>query len=133
LAVLDSLLAERREQLGRALDLYLAGDFPKELLTERQARLEKTISGLERERADLTRRLDADEMTNIQIMTLQELVARVGTGIQVAEAGFAAKRGVVEALDVWATLSVEDGQRVVLGRCVSGEKTFDLHSARELI
>lgn len=66
-------------------------------------------------------------------MTLQEFVAKVDAGIEVAEAGFATKRGVLEALDVPVTLSEEGGQRVVLGRCVLGEKTFDLHSAPELI
>ena len=43
--------------LERALDLYLAGDFPKEMLIDRQARLEKTISGLEHERAGLAAHL----------------------------------------------------------------------------
>ena len=33
----------------RPLDLYLSGDIPKEMLTERKTRLETTIAALEKE------------------------------------------------------------------------------------
>ena len=60
-------------------------------------------------------------------------MAKVGAGIDVAEADIATRRGVIEALDIWATLSVQDGQRVVRARCMLGEKTCDLHSAQALL
>jgi site-specific DNA recombinase len=46
LAVVDDLLNKNREQMERLLDLYLAGDFPKEVLTERKTRLHETIAAL---------------------------------------------------------------------------------------
>jgi hypothetical protein len=46
LGVVDDILAENRRQLERLLDVYLAGDFPRELLTDRKSRLETTIRSL---------------------------------------------------------------------------------------
>ena len=43
------------------------------------------------------------------------------------------RRAVSEALDMWATLSVENGQRVVRGRCMLGQKTCNLHSAQAIV
>lgn len=36
LGVVDDLLADNRRQLGRLLDLYLSGDSPKDVLTDRR-------------------------------------------------------------------------------------------------
>ena len=47
LAIVDDLLADNRAQLERALDLYLTGEFPRGMLIERQARLQKTVDALE--------------------------------------------------------------------------------------
>jgi len=47
LAVVDDLLADNQKQLDRLLDLYLSGDFQKDVLTDRKTRLEKTIRALE--------------------------------------------------------------------------------------
>ena len=46
LGVVDHILAENRRQLERLLDVYLAGDFPRELLTDRKSRLKTTIRSL---------------------------------------------------------------------------------------
>ena len=35
------------------------------------------------------------------------------------------RRGMIEALDVQATLSVEDGQKAVRARCMLGEKVYN--------
>jgi hypothetical protein len=56
LKVTEDLLADNRTQLKRLLDLYLAGNFPKEMLVESKTRLETTMEALEKERAGLTAR-----------------------------------------------------------------------------
>jgi hypothetical protein len=45
LAIIDELLADHKAQLNRILDLYLEGNFPKELLVEKKARLEHRLFG----------------------------------------------------------------------------------------
>ena len=113
LGVVDDILSENRRQLERLLDVYLAGDFPRELLTDRKSRLETTIRSLERERSGLVEHLEAGNLTEGQIQTLRDFVAKVGAGIDVAEADFQTRRGVIEALNVQAVLTVEDGEKVV--------------------
>jgi hypothetical protein len=46
LAVVDDLLADSRAQLECLLDLYLSGDLPKEVQTDRKTRQEKMILAL---------------------------------------------------------------------------------------
>ncbi len=50
LAAVDELLEEYRKKLARLLDLYLGGDFEKDMLVDHKKRLDDTIHGLENER-----------------------------------------------------------------------------------
>jgi hypothetical protein len=117
-AVVDSLLDANRTQLERLLDLYLEGDFPCETLTDRKVRLEKTISALEEERAGLAARLETGALTDEQIQRLERFVSEVAYGLDVAGVDHETRRGVIEVLDVQATLSVrgpEGSERLVCG------------------
>jgi hypothetical protein len=125
-SVVNDLITDNRQQLERLLDLYLAGDFPKEMLTDRKIRLEKTILALEKERAGLAAHLEAGELTENQIKTLKDFIARVTDGIDIAEADFETRRGVIEALNVQATLAVEDGRKVAHVACIVGERVCEL-------
>jgi hypothetical protein len=133
LTVVDDLLAENQAQLDRLLDLYLAGDFPKHVLTDRKSRLERTVSALEQERDALSARLEAGTLTDTQIVSLKDFAAKVAPGLEVAEADFATRRGVVEALDMQVVLAVEDGQKVVHARCVVGKGVYNLHPVESLL
>ena len=46
LEIVNDLLADERAQLERLLDLYLSRAFPKDVLTDRKARIEETIASL---------------------------------------------------------------------------------------
>ena len=116
--VIDGLLADNRAQLGRLLDLYLAGEFAKELLTERKIKLEATIGALERERANLATHLKAQTLTEEQIRTLQDFAGQVSTALAAAEANFAVRRQLIEMLNVEGTLALEEGEKVVYVRCL---------------
>lgn len=128
LAVVDDLLADNRRQLERALDLYLAGDFPKEMLTERKERLQTTIDALERERVELTAQLEAQTLTDEQVQTITGFAERVRGGLVTADQEFEKRRQLIDALDVRATLVVEDGEKVVYARCMLGENTLPVAS-----
>ena len=43
-------------------------------------------------------------------------------------ADFDARRRIIEALDVWATLTVEDEQKVVYARCTIGDGALSIAS-----
>lgn len=128
LDVLDELVRDHRAQLARLLDLYLAGDFPKELLAERKQRLESTVAGLEKERGAMAERLNASSLTGQQKADIRQFVAKAGRGLEIADKDFSARRRLVELLDVTATLAYEDGQKVVYARCVLGELAFSVVS-----
>ena len=117
-------LASNRAQLDRLLDLYLAGDFNREVLTDRKARLEKTITALEKERGELAAYLEARVLSVEQIQTIQEFAAKIGENLEAMGDDFDAKRGLVEALDVRVTLVVEDGQQLIYARCLLDEDVF---------
>lgn len=121
LAVLEDLISSNRQQLERLLDLYLRGDFPKDVLTDRRVRLESTIAALEKERVGFLAHLQADTLTEDQIRTLHNFVAEVAAGLEAADQDFPTRRRVIEALDLRATLAVEDEQKVVYITCVLGK------------
>jgi Tol biopolymer transport system component len=120
LTVVDDLIADNRCQLERALDLYLSGDFPREVLTERKARLQSTIDALEQERAELAGQLEAQTLTDEQIETIMEFAAKMGKGLDKAELDFEKRRRLIEELDVTVRLAVEGGQKVAHVKCLVG-------------
>ena len=124
LTVIEKLLTDNREQLARLLDLFLDGDFPKELLVERKKRLETTIHQLEEEHGKLSAEINTESLTQDQIYTLQEFAAQVATGLDNADHDFSIRRNIIEILDITATLTVEDGEQVVYARCVFGQESL---------
>ena len=128
LEIVDDLLANHRKQLERLLDLYLSGEFPKDVLTDRKIRLESTIVSLERERTGLLTHLEANLLSAEQIRTLQEFAAKVGEKLDKMEDDFAARRALIEALDMQVTLMIEDEQKVVYARCILGERSLSIAS-----
>ena len=122
--IVNDLLADNREQLDRLLDLYLSGDFPKEVLTDRKARLEATIAALEHERAGLVAQVQTASITDEQVMNLQRFAAKVAQGVDLAAASYEEKRGLLADLKLTATLTAEDGYEVVYARGAAGSKKF---------
>lgn len=117
LKIVDGLIDNNRLQLNRLLDLYLSGDFPKEMLAERKNRLETTIEALERESCSLVVQLEQRQFTQQQIKDLVQFTAEVAQGLEVAKDNFTARRRIIEMLNVQATLTIEDGQKVAYVQC----------------
>jgi len=128
LETVENLLAENREQVERLLDLFLAGDFPREMLGERKSRLETTITALEEEKKSLQESLNAGELTETQTQNIIEFSKQVQMGMEKADQSFATQRQIVELLDVSVTLAVEDGERVVYLSCRLGQDVLPLMS-----
>lgn len=128
LNAIDDLLTEHRAQLERALDLYLSGDFPREMLTERKERLQSTVGALERERINLVAQLEAQTLTDEQVQTSIEFAEKVRGGLEAADQDFETRRQLIDTLDVRATLVMEDGERVVYVQCTLGEGALSIAS-----
>jgi len=121
LSIVQELLADHRRQLEKLLDLYLAGDFPRDVLTERKARLEEIIARLEDEQAGMQAHLAEQVLTDEQVQTIEKVAAQVRADLALVDeagaAGFEIKAGVVDLLDARARLVIEDGVRVCYARC----------------
>jgi hypothetical protein len=113
LEVVADLIDDHRRQLDKLLDFYLAGDFPRELLLERQQRLEQALAVLEREHADLRAALDTTAIAEIDVVGVQAFAAEISEGLQELEQDFAYRRWVIERLNVTARLVVEDGEQIL--------------------
>lgn len=126
--MVEGLLAENGQQLNRLLDLYISGDFPRATLDERKAKLTQTIEGLRQERDGLVARLQDRTLTGEQLADLQAFAAQVAEGLAERDDDFDFRRFVIDTLDVTATLVVEDGEKVVYGRCVLGDEALSISS-----
>jgi site-specific DNA recombinase len=108
-------------QLERLLALYVRGDFDEKMLDKEKSRLNRETAELERERNELSGRLGTHTLTEEQIVGLQAFAAEVAQGLASSEQDFAFRRFVIETLEVSATLTVEDGEKVVYARCILGD------------
>lgn len=115
LAVIDDLLEEHQAQLSRLLDLYLGGQFDREILAERKARLETTIHDLESERAKAIALLGSQ--TAIDDDSLLDIGRQVAHGLYDAYHDFEIRRHHIEQLGVEAKLYVESGRRMIQLQC----------------
>ncbi len=126
LAVVEDLMADNQHKLEKLLELYLAGDFPKELLIERKGRLEDTIGKLEKERKALVAQLETQTLTDEQVECLEDFALRITEGLELANEDFETQQKVIEMLDVRATLAIEDGKQVAYLRCMLGEDNLSI-------
>ena len=126
LAVLDDLLADNRAQMGRLLDLYLTGDFPKEVLTDRKTRLEATITTLAKERVNLAASLENETLSEERIATIAEFTTQAAAGLKLVGNEVQERRALLRALAVSGVLTVENGERVLYVRCALGQAIFPI-------
>jgi site-specific DNA recombinase len=126
LAIVEDLLKEPTTELERLLDLYLGGEFPRAMLTDRKARVEGTIASLEQEKAHLVASLQATSLSKDESLQIHDFLAEVAAGLQATVDDFQRRRRIIETLDVRGTLAIEDGQKVVYVRCPIGSGSFPL-------
>lgn len=121
-SAINGLLIEKRAALQRLLDLYLSGEFHKDMLIDKKAELERTIAELEKERAVLLDSMRAQSISDEQEQTLIDFGRRVSAGLGNADTNFKTQRSIVEALGVQAILARENEQKTLRIKCILGEK-----------
>ena len=128
LLIVDDLWSDSKSQLDRILDLYISGDIPRELLLDKKQNLESTLASLDEERQDIVAHLEADELTESDIEKIREFAAEVAEGLEKGKDTFERRRGVIELLDVRASLTVEDGEKIVEAWCFLGRKKLSVEN-----
>lgn len=127
ITIIDELLADHQEQLNRILDLYLGGDFPKEMLVERKSRLEDTIRSLENEKIDLIQSAESRTLTPEQHQDIQEFSKKVLEGINLLSCDFETKRQIIDLLDIQVVCLIDDkGDKFVKLKCILGSNQYDI-------
>ena len=121
---INGLLIEKRASLQRLLDLYISGEFHKDILIDKKSELEKTIGELERDRSTLLASMRAQAVSGEQEEMLIDFAGRVATGLENADTDFNTRRQIIEALGVEAVLSREDEAKTLRIKCILGEEYY---------
>ena len=120
LGIIEDQMNQYQDQLDRLLDLYLDGDFPKEVLTERKARLEDLLFNFGKEQNDLMAQVRHVTMTDDQLSYIEEFCAKIRTGLDHAD--FNTKRQIIELLDIRGKVAFENGKKVLYLKCLIDPK-----------
>lgn len=111
IAVVDRHIDKQQQKLSQLLDLYLDGTFTKAVLDQKRGDLEEQLAALYDERQQLIDRIAHTTITDEHILSMAELTDEVRD--ELANADFSLKRQLVEQLQMWCSLAVEDGMKVV--------------------
>ena len=96
------------------------------MLIDKKTDLEMTIAALERERASLLARLEAQNISEDQELTLIDFARKVSQGLGNADADFKTRRGIIEVLGVEASPAYEDGIKTMRIKRILGEEYYVL-------
>jgi site-specific DNA recombinase len=119
LTATENLLARKQRELGRLIDLYIAGDVERDMLLDRKQRLEAEIQSLRIEGNAIREQL-MQGLTNEQVMELVAFSQQVADGLDKADNDFDLRRRIIDYLNVRVVLTVEDGQQVAYLHCQLG-------------
>jgi hypothetical protein len=118
--IIDNQISQTQTQLTRLVDLYVSGEFSKDLLLERKTRLEDTLTELERTKAEMNTHLKAAILSDSQIAEIEAFCAEVRAGLD--NATFEDKRRYFDLLDVRGKLAFENNEKVVYLSCKLGKQ-----------
>ena len=116
LELIEGHIAENEKQLTKLLDLYLSGDFERNMLSERRARLEENIDNLRKEQTEISSFLEQLVLSDAQVEDIRLFCETIKDVLDTAT--FEQKRQVLEMLDVRGTLAIEDNERVIYVKCL---------------
>jgi hypothetical protein len=80
--------------------------------------LQDTIDSLAAERINLAGKLDKNGYSREQLQVIKEYAREIAAGLDEAEEDFDARRHIVEMLNVYATLVVENEEKIAYVTCV---------------
>jgi site-specific DNA recombinase len=114
--IIEDQIVSNQQQLDKLLDLYLNGDFPKEVLTERKTRLEEMLANLRKEQNDLAGHVRKATITDEQLNLIEDFCAKIRPKLE--EATFDTRRQIIELLDVRGKIAYENDEKVIYLKCL---------------
>jgi len=111
LTLVEQAIEDTEKQLAKLLDLYLADELPRALLSEKRKELARRKRELEKERASLQARLEQAAISEDQIAAIDKFCAKVREGLNHCQ--FEDKRRILEMLNVQGIVKGQDGQVVI--------------------
>lgn len=124
LELIEKQIADQEVQLGKLLDLYLTGNFPRDLLTERKARLEENLANLRNEHEKTRQMLDGLALSDRQIDEIQEFCDSIRDRLDTSS--LEEKRQLFDMFDVRGRLAVENDEKVVHVTCLISPQPVSL-------
>lgn len=124
LDVIAQLIQNHQDQLSRLVDLYISGQFDKEILWERKNRLESTIAGLQSEQNALTDKVNGNSLTEEHVLSIMQFAEEISERMDTDD--FEKKRELIELLNVTAELKVENNQKIATIQCILGTKNLQI-------
>ena len=117
LSVIAELIEKDQNALnnlnGKMLDVLLAEKIPEEMLVEKRQRLETNIEALKQEQTRLLSVIENKTLTEKQIKNIQEFVAKIKMGLEIADTDDPSRRQALEDLSVNVVVTIEKGQPAV--------------------
>jgi site-specific DNA recombinase len=115
LEIIQEQLDDNLRQQEKLLDLYLSGNFDKDVLVERKYRLETTIASLRKEQEQLSAHLSEDSYSDQDIAIIEDFCASIREKLD--EVTFEGQRRILDLLDVHGTLAIENDERILYITC----------------
>lgn len=125
LQIINDLIQDNEAQLARLLDLYLAGNFPAEILEERKIRIEQALAGLREERQRIEPQL-VQVFDEAHVSSILEFAQSIRAELSEADCDFQVRRRIIRLLNVTGRAVIEDGKKVVYFHCVLGDNLVEL-------
>jgi site-specific DNA recombinase len=102
-------------QQEKLVDLFLMGDFEKDMLVERKHRLETTIASLRKEQEQLSAHLSEDSYSDQDMIIIEDFCASIKDNLD--QVTFEGQRHILDLLDVHGTLAIENDERILYITC----------------
>ncbi|MGD0172857.1 MAG: recombinase family protein [Anaerolineales bacterium] len=123
-SLLEIRISKTRNQLEKLLDLYLEDNFPKEVLNDRKAELERELAEMIREQTELSSYLIPVGLPDENIEVIESFCSEVRSGLD--NATFEDKRRYMDLLDLRCKLALEDQEKVAYIKCKLGAQRRSL-------
>lgn len=126
LKLVNEMVEPERSKLTRLLDLYLSGEFSKDMLTDRKTRLEARIRALDKEKVELEAALEAQSLSDEQVELVQSFSKEIMNGLDITTTDKDAMRHILNILDVQVKLSTDGDDRIAEVQCGIGKEILSL-------
>ncbi len=103
------------KQKEKLVDLFLSGEFEKEMLLERKLRIEDTVDKLYAEQDQISAHLGTVTYTEQDLINIEAYCAKIRDNLD--HATFESKRRILDLLDVHGTLAIENDEKILYLTC----------------